>query len=68
MLLLLTITGAGALVFLHSRLNRYPLPFLCIPPLIWAAFRFGQRKSLLESRFCRRSPCGRQLQAAAHSS
>ena len=68
MLLLLTITGAGALVFLHSELNRYPLPFLCIPPLIWAAFRFGQRKSLLESRFCRRSPCGRRLQAAAHSS
>ncbi|HSF12667.1 MAG TPA: ATP-binding protein, partial [Erythrobacter sp.] len=25
-------------------LNAYPLPFLCIPPLIWAAFRFGQRE------------------------
>ncbi len=44
MLLLVTVAGAGALVFLHSGLNRYPLPFLCIPPLIWAAFRFGQRE------------------------
>ncbi|HWL73896.1 MAG TPA: MASE1 domain-containing protein, partial [Burkholderiaceae bacterium] len=43
-LLLVTVAGAGALVFLHSELNRYPLPFLCIPPLIWAAFRFGQRE------------------------
>ena len=43
-LLLITVAGAGALVFLHSELNRYPLPFLCIPPLIWAAFRFGQRE------------------------
>src|SRR5262245_28293350 len=23
--------------------QRYPLAFLCIPPLLWAAFRFGQR-------------------------
>ena len=44
LLLLIAVTGAGALVFLHSELNRYPLPFLCIPPLIWAAFRFGQRE------------------------
>jgi integral membrane sensor domain MASE1 len=43
-LLLIAVAGAGALVFLHSELNRYPLPFLCIPPLIWAAFRFGQRE------------------------
>lgn len=44
LLLLLAVAGAGALVFLHSDLNRYPLPFLCIPALIWAAFRFGQRE------------------------
>ena len=44
LLVFLTIAGAGALVFIHSGLNRYPLPFLCIPPLIWAAFRFGQRE------------------------
>ena len=43
-LLFLTVTGAGALVFIYSGLNRYPLPFLCIPPLLWAAFRFGQRE------------------------
>jgi signal transduction histidine kinase len=43
-LLLLTIVAAGALVFVHSGLNRYPLPFLCIPPLVWAAFRFGPRE------------------------
>ena len=43
-LLFLTVTGAGALVFIYSGLNRYPLPFLCIPPLVWAAFRFGQRE------------------------
>ncbi len=44
LLLFVTITAAGALVFVHSGLSRYPLPFLCIPPLIWAAFRFGQRE------------------------
>ena len=44
LLLLLAVAGAGALVFLHSDLNRYPLPFLCIPALIWGAFRFGQRE------------------------
>ena len=43
-LLLLTILATGALVFFYSALNRYPLPFLCIPPLVWAAFRFGQRE------------------------
>ena len=43
-LLLLTIVAVGALVFIYSGLNRYPLPFLCIPPLVWAAFRFGQRE------------------------
>ena len=43
-LLLLTIVAVGALVFVYSGLNRYPLPFLCIPPLVWAAFRFGQRE------------------------
>ncbi len=25
-------------------LYAYPLTFLCIPPLVWAAFRFGQRE------------------------
>jgi signal transduction histidine kinase/CheY-like chemotaxis protein len=43
-LLLIAIIGTGALVFTHAELGRYPLTFLCIPPMIWAAFRFGQRE------------------------
>ena len=44
MLLLIVVVATGALVFAHAELSRHPLPFLCIPPLIWAAFRFGQRE------------------------
>jgi diguanylate cyclase (GGDEF)-like protein len=29
----------------HSELKNYPLEYLCIPFLIWAAFRFGRRKA-----------------------
>jgi signal transduction histidine kinase/CheY-like chemotaxis protein len=43
-LLLLIVVATGSLVFTHAELSRHPLPFLCIPPLIWAAFRFGQRE------------------------
>lgn len=43
-LLLIVVATTGALVFAHSELSRHPLPFLCIPPLIRAAFRFGQRE------------------------
>jgi signal transduction histidine kinase len=43
-LLLIVVATTGALVFAHPELSRHPLPFLCIPPLIWAAFRFGQRE------------------------
>jgi signal transduction histidine kinase len=43
-LLLIVVVATGALVFAHDELSRHPLPFLCIPPLIWAAFRFGQRE------------------------
>ena len=43
-LLLLVVAATGALVFMYPGLNAYPLPFLCIPPLMWAAFRFGQRE------------------------
>jgi signal transduction histidine kinase/CheY-like chemotaxis protein len=43
-LLLIVVVTTGALVFTHAELSRHPLPFLCIPPLIWAAFRFGQRE------------------------
>jgi signal transduction histidine kinase len=43
-LLLLVVAASGALVFMYPEFSSYPLPFLCIPPLIWAAFRFGQRE------------------------
>ena len=29
----------------HSALKNYPLEYLCIPFLIWAAFRYGRRKA-----------------------
>jgi diguanylate cyclase (GGDEF)-like protein len=29
----------------HAALKNYPLEYLCIPFLIWAAFRFGRRKA-----------------------
>ena len=43
-LLLLLVAATGAVVFGHPALGQYPLAFLCIPPLIWVAFRFGQRE------------------------
>jgi signal transduction histidine kinase len=43
-LLAVVVVTTGVLVFRHGELSRYPLAFLCIPPLIWAAFRFGQRE------------------------
>ena len=30
-------------MFFQPLLARYPLAFLCLPPLVWAAFRFRQR-------------------------
>jgi diguanylate cyclase (GGDEF)-like protein len=29
----------------HSELKNYPLEYLCIPFLVWAAYRFGRRKA-----------------------
>jgi len=43
-LLLFVVAAVGAVVFGYPGFSHYPLPFLCIPPLIWAAFRFGQRE------------------------
>jgi len=31
--------------FYPSEIQNYPLEFLCIPPLLWAAFRFGPREA-----------------------
>jgi len=43
--LLLSVVGAGYVVFggLSPLSPRHPLAVLCLPPLVWAAFRFGRR-------------------------
>ena len=43
-LLLSTLLALSGLVFFLQPLASYPLAFLCLPPLVWAAFRFGQRE------------------------
>ena len=46
LLVLLTVIGVGRLVFSGSiPLPVQRLPFLGIPPLIWLAYRFGQREA-----------------------
>src|SRR5207249_7474601 len=40
--LLAAMVALGALVF--GGTSGDPLTFLCVPPLMWAAFRFGQRE------------------------
>ena len=35
----------------HSLVRNYPLEYLCIPFLIWAAFRFGRRKAVTATFF-----------------
>jgi len=47
-LLFLGLFLTGWVVFgglFHSVLKNYPLEYLCIPFLIWAAFRYGRRKA-----------------------
>lgn len=47
-LLMGTTVAVGMLVFggvLPAGMRNYPLEFLCVPMLIWAAFRFGQRET-----------------------
>ena len=43
-LLLGALVLVGSMTFFHPRLESYPVSFLCLAPLIWAAFRFGQRE------------------------
>jgi signal transduction histidine kinase/CheY-like chemotaxis protein len=38
------VVAVGAVVFLLPPVRNYPLAFLCLPPLVWAAFRFGPRE------------------------
>ncbi|WP_325477385.1 MASE1 domain-containing protein [Piscinibacter sp.] len=40
----LSVVGVATLVFVAPPLRDYPLTFLCLPPLAWAAFRFGPRE------------------------
>ena len=47
-LLFLGLFSTGWIVFgkpFHSELKNFPLEYLCIPFLIWAAYRFGRRKA-----------------------
>ena len=51
-LLLLSLIVVGQLVFGSVLLRGprdYPIDFLAVPPLVWAAFRFGQRETATAS-------------------
>jgi signal transduction histidine kinase/ActR/RegA family two-component response regulator len=43
-LLLGALVLVGSMTFFHPALSSYPLSFLCLAPLVWAAFRFEQRE------------------------
>ena len=43
-MLLVAVAATGVLVLAQGSSHSQPLAFLCIPPLIWTAFRFGQRE------------------------
>jgi len=43
LLLFAAVIGATALLFFQPRPVLYPFPFLCMPMLVWAAFRFRTR-------------------------
>jgi signal transduction histidine kinase len=50
--LLLTMSALGWVVFggvLPEGLGGFPIAFVCLPPLIWAAFRFDQRMAAAAS-------------------
>jgi len=49
-LVLLSVGLSGEIVFLGDwlpELSRRPLAILCLPPLLWAAFRFGPRETAI---------------------
>lgn len=43
-LLLASLILVSGMTFFHPGFASYPLSFLCLAPLVWAAFRFGQRE------------------------
>ena len=51
-ILLLATCVLGAIAFgesFASATKNYPLEFICFPPIVWAAFRFGQREAATTS-------------------
>ena len=44
LLLAATVIATSSALFFHPLLGRFPLAFLCMPALVWAAFRFTQRE------------------------
>ena len=52
LLFVVCLVVVGQAVFggwLPTDVHNHPLEFLCIPPLVWAAFRFGQREAATAS-------------------
>ena len=47
LLLVAVLVATAVAVFggLYEPTRNYPLAFVCIPPLVWTAFRFGQRET-----------------------
>ena len=47
LLLVAVLVATAVAVFggLYEPIRNYPLAFVCIPPLVWTAFRFGQRET-----------------------
>src|SRR5262245_17621900 len=43
-MLMAAIGGVGVATFFHPALSQYPIAFLCLAPLVWAALRFGPRE------------------------
>jgi len=47
LLLVVVLVATSVAVFggMYEPMRNYPLAFVCIPPLVWTAFRFGQRET-----------------------
>jgi integral membrane sensor domain MASE1 len=67
--LLLTVISLGLLIFLEriSFVVGNQFEYLCILPLLWAAFRFGQRGAVTFLSSYPASPCGARWAALARS-
>ena len=65
----LAVLLVGLLVFcgFPAELRGYPLEFLCVPVLTWAAFRLGRREAALALLLLRSSPSTARSVATAPS-